>query len=114
MRDILEHYLMNFNSNVHLSQILSLLIISIFVLVPVTARWALSIHIAILSLLQKNLEGWLSKPRSLSYLPPRPLVLVIVAVTLTLLTLLNPLVSLLLLILCLPLFQPKSWRDWGR
>src|SRR6056300_1123010 len=105
---------MNFNSSGHLNQTSFLLITLTFVLVPVTARWVLSIHIAILSLLRKNLEGWLSKPRSLSYLPPRPLVLVIVAVTLTLLTLLNPLVSLLLLILCLPLFQPKSWRDWGR
>ena len=33
---------------------------------------------SILRVLQKNLEGWVSKPRSLSYLPPRPLVLVMV------------------------------------
>ena len=56
----------------------------------------------------------LSKPRSLSYLPPRPLVLVMVALMLTLLILLSPLVSLLLLILCLPLFPRKSLNNWDR
>ena len=55
--------------------------------------------------LLKNLEDWLVKQTSLSYLPPRPLVLVMVALMLSLLTLLSPLVSLLLLILCLPLFH---------
>ena len=59
-------------------------------------------------LLQKNLEGWLSKPRSLSYLPPRPLVLVMVALMLSLLIQVSPLVSLLLLILCLPLSLLRS------
>ena len=74
-------------------------------------RRALSIHIAILKLLQRSLEGWLLKQTSLSYLPRRPLVLVMVAVTLSLLTLLNPLVSLLLLILCLPLLAQRSWNN---
>ena len=54
------------------------------------------------------------KPRSLSYLPPRPLVLVMVALMLTLLILLSPLVSLLLLILCLPLLARKNWNSWDR
>ena len=92
----------------HLDLILFSLITLIYVLPPVISRGCLSIHIAILSLLQRNLEGWLAKPRSLSYLPPRPLVAVMVALTLTLLTLLSPLVSLLLLILCLPLFQLRN------
>ena len=52
--------------------------------------------------------------RSLSYLPPRPLVLVMVALMLTLLILLSPLVSLLLLILCLPLLARKNWNSWDR
>ena len=55
-----------------------------------------------------------SKPRSLSYLPPRPLVLVMAALMLTLLILLSPLVSLLLLILCLPLLARKNWNSWDR
>ena len=62
----------------------------------------------------EELRGLAVEPRSLSYLPPRPLVLVMVAVTLTLLTLLNPLVSLLLLILCLPLLVPRNWNRWDR
>ena len=44
----------------------------------------------------------------------RPLVLVIVALMLTLLILVSPLVSLLLLILCLPLFQLRNWKSWDR
>ena len=63
----------------------------------------------------EELRGfWLSKLRSLSYLPPRPLVLVMVALMLTLLILLSPLVSLLLLILCLPLLARKNWNSWDR
>ena len=54
------------------------------------------------------------QPRSLSYLPPRPLVLVMVALMLTLLILVSPLVSLLLLILCLPLLARKNWNSWDR
>jgi replicative DNA helicase len=83
---------------------------SSYVLPPAISRVALSIHILILSQLQKSLEGWLLKQMSLSFLPRRPLVLVLLALTLTLLTLLNPLASLLLLILCLPLFLQMSLR----
>ena len=49
---------------------------------PVSAEVALSIHILILKQLQKNLEGWAVKQTSLSYLPRRPLVLVMVALML--------------------------------
>ena len=78
------------------------------------AETALSIHILILKRLQKNLEDWLLKQTSLSFLPRRPLVLVMVALTLSLLTLVSPLVSLLLLILCLPLFLQMSLRGLDR
>ena len=78
------------------------------------AETALSIHILILRRLQKNLEDWLLKQTSLSFLPRRPLVLVMVALTLSLLTLVSPLVSLLLLILCLPLFLQMSLRGLDR
>ena len=56
----------------------------------------------------------LSKPRSLSYLPPRPLVLVMVALMLKLLILVSPLVSLLLLILCLPLLALRNLNHLDR
>jgi replicative DNA helicase len=74
----------------------------------------LSIHILLLRVLQRSLEDWLLKQTSLSYLPRRPLVLVMVALTLTLLTLLSPLVSLLLLILCLPLFLLRNLNNLDR
>ena len=98
----------------HLDLILFSLITLIYVLPAGIAKVVLSIHIHILSLLQRSLEGWLSKPRSLSYLPPRPLVLVMVALTLTLLTLVSPLVSLLLLILCLPLLALRNLNNLVR
>ena len=50
----------------------------------------------------------------LSYLPPRLPVLVMVAVMLSLLILVSPLGCLLLLILCLPLFQLKILKDLGK
>ena len=105
---------MNLLLRSHLDLILFSLIALIYVLPLGIAETALSIHIAILRLLQKNLEGWLLKQTSLSYLPRRPLVLVMVAVMLSLLTLVSPLVSLLLLILCLPLFQLKILKDSGK
>ena len=78
------------------------------------AQTAMSIHILILSRLQKSLEDWLLKQTSLSFLPRRPLVLVMVALMLTLLTLASPLVSLLLLILCLPLFLQMKLEGLGQ
>jgi replicative DNA helicase len=48
------------------------------------------------------------------YLPPRPLVLVLVTLMLTLLTLVSPLVSLLLLILCLPLLALRNLNNLDR
>ena len=56
----------------------------------------------------------LLKQTSLSYLPRRPLVLVMVALMLKLLTLASPLVSLLLLILCLPLFLLRNLNRLDR
>jgi len=106
--DILKHFLVSLHLRSHLDLILFSLITLIYVLPPVISQGCLSIHIHILNLLQRSLEGWLAKPRSLSYLPPRPLVLVMVALMLTLLTLLSPLVSLLLLILCLPLLALRN------
>ena len=53
-------------------------------------------------------------PRSLSYLPPRPLVLVIMALMLTLLILVSPLGCLLLLILCLPLLALRNLNNLVR
>ena len=62
----------------------------------------------------EELRGFLLKQTSLSYLPRRPLVLVMVAVMLDLLILVSPLVSLLLLILCLPLFLLRNLRNLDR
>ena len=56
----------------------------------------------------------LLKQTSLSYLPRRPLALVMVAAMLILLILVSPLVSLLLLILCLPLLDQRRWNSWDR
>ena len=56
----------------------------------------------------------LLKQESLSFLPRRPLVLVMVALMLNLLIPLSPLVSLLLLILCLPLFLLKKLEELGQ
>ena len=112
--DTLRHFLMNLHLRSLLNLISYLWIISIFVPRRVTRDLPILIPILLLSRLQRNLEDWLSKPRSLSYLPPRPLVLVMVALMLTLLILLSPLVSLLLLILCLPLLARKNWNSWDR
>jgi hypothetical protein len=105
---------MNLHLRSHLDLILFSLITLIYVLPRAIAETALSIHILILRRLQKNLEDWLLKQTSLSFLPRRPLVLVMVALTLSLLTLVSPLVSLLLLILCLPLFLQMSLRGLDR
>ena len=78
------------------------------------AQVAMSIHIQLLRLLQKNLEDWLAKQTSLSFLPRRPLVLVMVALMLSLLIQVSPLVSLLLLILCLPLFLQMNSKGLDR
>ena len=61
----------------------------------------------------EELRGLMLKQTSLSFLPRRPLVLVMVAVMLALLILVSPLVSLLLLILCLPLFLQMKFRGVG-
>jgi len=98
----------------HLDLILFSLITLIYVLPLGIAETALSIHIHISKQLLKNLEDWLSKQMSLSYLPHRLLAQVMVAVMLSSLILLSPLVSLLLLILCLPLFQLKILKPWDR
>ena len=58
----------------------------------------------------EELRGLKLQPRSLSYLPPRPLVLVMVALMWTLLILVSPLGCLLLLILCLPLSLLRNLR----
>ena len=108
--DILKHFLTNLHLRSHLDLILFSLITLIYVLPAGIAQTAMSIHILILSRLQKSLEDWLLKQTSLSFLPRRPLVLAMVALMLTLLTLASPLVSLLLLILCLLLFLQMSLR----
>ena len=69
---------------------------------------------AISKRLLRSLEDSLSKQESLSFLPRRPLVLVMVALMLILLIPLSPLVSLLLLILCLPLFLLKILKNWDK
>ena len=74
----------------------------------------MSIHILLLKQLQKNFEDWLAKQTSLSFLPRRPLVLVMAAVMLNSLILVNPLVCLLLLILCLPLFLQMKLEELGQ
>jgi hypothetical protein len=108
------HFRMNLHLRSHLDLILFSLITLIYVLPKGIAQVAMSIHIQLSRLLLKNLEDWLAKRTYLSYLPPRPLVLVMAAVMLSLLTLVSPLVSLLLLILCLPLFQLKILKDSGK
>ena len=65
-------------------------------------------------LLLKNLEDSLSKRTYLSYLPPRLPVLVTVGSDVELLILVSPLGCLLLLILCLPLFQLMSFEELGQ
>ena len=105
---------MNLHLRSHLDLILFSLITLIYVLPKDIALVAMSIHIQLSKQLLKNLEDSLAKQTSLSFLPPRPLVLVMVAVMLSLLTLVSPLVSLLLLILCLPLFQLKILKDLGQ
>ena len=112
--DILGHFLMNLHLRSHLDLILFSLITLIYVLPNGIAQAAMSIHIQLSRLLLKNFEDLLARRTYLSYLPPRPLVLVMVAVMLSLLTLVSPLVSLLLLILCLPLFQLKILKDSGK
>ena len=92
----------------HLDLILFSLITLIYVLPHDIAVIFLSIHIRILRLLQRSFEGWLLKQTSLSYLPRRPLALVMVPLMLSLLILVSPLVSLLLLILCLPLLALRN------
>ena len=62
----------------------------------------------------EELRGLLLKQTSLSYLPRRPLALVMVPLMLTLLILVSPLVSLLLLILCLPLLALRNLNHLGR
>jgi hypothetical protein len=101
--DTLRHFLMNLHLRSHSVLILFSLITLIYVLPPAISRTFLSIHIAILRLLQKSFVGWLLKQTSLSYLPRRPLALVMVAAMLSLL-----MGFLLLLILCLPLLALKS------
>jgi len=61
--------------------------------------------------LLKSLEDWLVKQTSLSFLPRRPLVLVMVALMWSLLIQVSPLGCLLLLILCLPLFLQMTSKD---
>ena len=62
----------------------------------------------------EELRGLVSRRTYLSYLPPRLPVLVMVAVMWSLLILVSPLGCLLLLILCLPLFQLKILKDSGK
>ncbi len=90
------------------------LITLIYVLPLGIAETVMSIHIHISRQLLKNLEDSLSKRTYLSYLPPRLPVLVMVALMWSLLILVSPLVCLLLLILCLPLFQLKILKDSGK
>ena len=64
----------------------------------------MSIHIRLLRLLLEELRGLAVEAKRPYHICSRPLVLVMVALTLNLLILVSPLVSLLLLILCLPYF----------
>ena len=75
--DILSLFLTILHLRSHFVLILFSLITLIYALPRAIAVPLVSIHMAISRLLLKNLEDSLSKQKSLSYLPPRPLVLVI-------------------------------------